>query len=144
MGVIDSGMGWAIFGAAFIFIFMMLGILAENQRQKRKLARQELLQKERFMAMEKGLPLPEWGSGLLENDGPVLSDDEAQKRRMAWFRLVTLCVGLFLAFAGAGMTIGFSLSIDVGFRELAMVGLIPFMAGLGLLLFYYLTRDHAS
>ena len=140
MFMIDSGMGWAIFGALFVFIFILLGILAESQRQKRKLARQELLQKERFMAMEKGLPLPEWDAALLDDQGELLNNAEAQGRRREWFRLVTLCIGLLLAFGGIGMTVAFNLSSDRGFNDLGTIGAIPFMSGLGLLLFYYLTR----
>ena len=40
--MIDTGMGWAIFGVLFIFIFILLGILGESQRQKAKLAKQEI------------------------------------------------------------------------------------------------------
>jgi hypothetical protein len=140
MTIIDSGMGWAIFGAAFIFIFILLGLLGENQRQKRKLARQELLQKERFMAMEKGLPLPEWDAGLLDDEGSVISSQEVYERNRERFRLVSLCVGLLLAFSGIGMSLAFHFSSDRGFNELDTIGLIPLMAGIGLLLFFALTR----
>lgn len=144
MGIIDSGMGWAIFGAAFIFIFILLGILAEHQRQRRKLARQELLQKERFMAMEKGLPLPEWGAELLDDNGTAVSTAETQKRRREWFRLVTLAVGFFFAFAGLGMLVAFGLAPGDEWEGITTVGAIPLMAGVGLLLFYFLTRNEAS
>ncbi len=137
---IESGMGWAMFGAAFIFIFILLGILAENQRQKRKLARQELLQKERFMAMEKGLPLPEWDPAALVDEGYAISGAEASKRSRQTFRLVTLALGFFLAFTGIGLLVAFNLAPTDDWEDIATVGAIPLMAGLGLLLFYYLTR----
>jgi len=142
--MIDSGMGWAIFGVSFIFIFILIGILGESQRQKAKLAKQDLLRKERMMAMEKGLPLPEWDSALLDDDGAVVSNSEAHERRKEWFQLVSLCIGLILVFAGMGMTLAFHFSSDSGFNEITTIGYIPFMAGLGLLLFYYLTRKKAA
>ena len=138
--MIESGMGWAIFGVSFIFIFILLGILGESQRQKTKLKKQELLQKERMMAMEKGLPLPEWSPSLLDDDGTVITSAEAHERRKEWFQLVTLCVGLILTFAGVGMTLAFHFSPDSGFDDIVTIGFIPFMAGLGLLLFHFMTR----
>ncbi len=144
MTILNSGMGWAIFGSAFIFIFILLGILAEGQRQKRKLARQELIQKERFMAMEKGLPLPEWDATMLDDEGAVLSSAEAHARGKEKFRLVSLCVGFILAFSGIGMIIAFHFSSDRGFHELTTIGAIPLMAGIGLFLFYLLTRNPSN
>jgi hypothetical protein len=141
MGIIDSGMGWAIFGSAFIFIFILLGILAESQRQKRKLEKQKMLQKERFLAMEKGLPVPEWGAGMLDDEGTVISSAEAHERSKEKFRLASLCVGLILAFCGIGMMLAFHFSSDTGFHDIDTIGLIPLMAGIGLLLFYVLTRQ---
>ena len=46
----QSGMEWALFGAGFVFVFVLLAILGEWLRQKRKLKMQEILQKERIMA----------------------------------------------------------------------------------------------
>lgn len=144
MTLLSSGMGWAIFGAAFIFIFILLGILAENQRQQRKLARQELLQKERFMAMEKGLPLPEWDVAMLDEQAVNVSNAESFNRNTQRFRFVSLCIGLLMVFSGIGMALAFQLSSDRGFKELSTIGIIPMMAGVGLLLFYVLTRSYKS
>jgi hypothetical protein len=141
--MIDSGMGWAIFGVSFIFIFILLGILGESQRQKSKLARQELLQKERLAAMEKGIPLPDWDAAMLDSEGAVISTAEAHIRRKEWFRLVSLCVGFVLTFAGVGMTIAFHFAPDNAFKEIETIGGIPFMAGLGLLLFYFLSKEES-
>jgi O-antigen/teichoic acid export membrane protein len=144
MTIIDSGMGWAIFGAAFVFIFILLGILAESQRQKRKLQRQELLQKERFMAIEKGLPMPEWDTAILDEDGAPVSSLEAYERRREWFRLVSLCIGLILLFGGIGMTIAFQLAPYGSWDDIETVGAIPAMAGVGLLLFHVLSRPRSE
>jgi hypothetical protein len=138
--MIESGMGWAIFGVSFIFIFILLGILGESQRQKTKLAKQELLQKERMMAMEKGLPLPEWDSPLLDDEGSIIITAEAHERRKEWFQLVNLCIGLIFVFAGIGMTIAFNIAPTDDWNDIATVGIIPLMTGVGLLLFYFLTK----
>lgn len=139
--LIASGMGWALYGMAFIFIFILLGILADSQRRKSKIARQELLQKERLFAMEKGLPLPDWDDAMLDEAGASVHSAETYKRRKEWFKLVTLCTGLILTFGGVGMVLAFRFSFDTSFRDIETIGAIPFMAGLGLLLFYFLTRN---
>lgn len=142
--MIDSGMGWAIFGVTFIFIFILIGILAESQRQKSKLARQELLQRERLAAIDNGIPLPDWDTAMLDDDGSLVSTAEAHERRKQWFRLLTFCLGLFLCFAGFGMLLAFNIGDDNDFRDIATVGAIPVMAGIGLLLFYVMTRNESD
>lgn len=139
--MIADGMSWALFGVGFFFLFILIGILAESVRQKSKIAKQELLQKERMFAMEKGLPLPEWDKSMLGDDGDSVSNAESHQRKKEWFRYVSLCVGLVLSFAGAGMVVAFHFAPDKAFHEIVTIGGIPFMAGLGLLLFYYLTRN---
>ncbi|MDX1459540.1 MAG: DUF6249 domain-containing protein [Xanthomonadales bacterium] len=141
MTLIDSGMGWAIFGAAFIFIFILIGVLGEHLRQKRKLERQELLQRERIAMLDKGVPLPDWNEMNVDEDGERVSGLEAHERRKQWFRLVTLAIGLFLSFAGVGMLLAFNLAPDDSWQDIATVGAIPLTAGVGLLLFYALTRE---
>ncbi len=135
----DSGMAWAVFGSMFIFVFILLGILADRQRQKGKLAKREMLQKERFMAMEKGLPLPDWDATMLDDDGNIVGSAEAHQRRKEWFQMVSLSVGLVLSFAGIGMLLAFHFNSD--FHDISAIGAIPLMAGVGLLLFYFLTRQ---
>ncbi|NNE04777.1 MAG: hypothetical protein HKN15_03520 [Xanthomonadales bacterium] len=142
--MIDPGMGWAIFGVSFIFIFILIGILAESQRQKSKLARQELLQKERLAAIEKGIPLPDWDTVMLDEDGSLVSSAEAHERRRQWFRMLTLALGLLMCFAGIGMLFAFNIGADNDFRDIGTIGAIPIMAGIGLLLFYALTRKEPN
>lgn len=139
--MMDEGMGWAIFGVSFIFIFMLLGILAESLRQKAKLARQQMVQKERLAAMEKGLPLPDWDATLLNDDGARLGSAEAHERSRQWFRLVAFCIGLLLSFGGVGVLVAFNIGANNAFEEISTVGAVPLMAGIGLLLFYALTRN---
>lgn len=142
--MLDSGMLWAVFGITFIIAFMLVGVLAERQRQKSRLARQELLQKERMMAMEKGLPLPDWDAVMLDDNGTTINSSEAHERRKEWFRLVALCLGLFFAFAGIGLLFAFNLEGADDFEDIATVGFIPLMSGFGLLLFYFLTKPRQA
>jgi hypothetical protein len=134
-------MEWAVFGALFVFGVVVLGIIADFMRQRRKMQQQELLQKERLMAMEQGVPLPEWNPALLADDAYGTVSPEVHERRLQFFRFIVLCLGVVLAFGGVGMGIGFGMSMETDLRKLASVGAIPFMTGLGLLLFYFLTRN---
>jgi hypothetical protein len=58
-----------------------------------------------------------------------------------WLRLGALCVGLFLVFAGAGICLGFGLSVDERTADAWSIGLIPAMSGLGLLVFHRLSAS---
>ena len=137
-------MEWAIFGATFVFGLIVLGILADHVRQKRKIRQQEMLQRERLAAMEKGLPIPDWDPALLDEEGAVSASPEVMQRRREWFRFITLWTGLVLVFGGIGMFAGFRLSWEEDFRDIASLGALPFFTGLGLLLFYFLTHQWGS
>lgn len=137
-------MEWAIFGASFVVVIIALAILAEHLRLKRKAGAQELAQQARLAALEKGVPLPEWDGGMLDDAARDPSDPAIQARRLAWFRLMALCTGLILTFSGLGMGLAFHFSGEVDMREMATLGLIPLMTGLGLLVFYGLTRNRAE
>ena len=137
-------MEWAIFGSAFVLILIALAILAEHLRQKRRQSLQAMAQQERMAAMEKGLPLPEYDILPGAGSGQELDTEAVQARRMAWFRFTALCLGLVFAFAGIGMGVAFQFSMDRGFHGLATLGAIPLMTGIGLLVFYFLTRNTSA
>lgn len=134
-------MDWAIFGALFIFVLIGFAILGDHLRQKRKMASQEMMQRERLAAMEKGIPIPDWVPDVQDESDSITSNPEAYQRKRQSFRFMTLCVSLVLVFTGLGMSLAFELSRDPGFNEMASLGVIPLMTGLGLLLFHWLTRD---
>jgi hypothetical protein len=127
---------WPIFGALFIFALLLLGILRHHLNEKRKIAIREIMQKERIVAMEKSLPLPEWDQDLL-SDSSQPKPPSNIRQHILWFRLLSLCLGLFMFFAGIGMLLGFSMSEDL--RSIAPIGMVPTMIGVGLLLFYRLS-----
>jgi hypothetical protein len=127
---------WPIFGSLFIFGLLLLGILRHHLNEKRKIELREIMQKERIVAMEKSLPLPEWDHDLL-TDSEQSKPASNLRQQVLWFRLLSLCLGLFMCFAGVGMLLGFSMSEDL--RSIASIGMVPTMIGVGLLLFYRLS-----
>jgi hypothetical protein len=137
-------MEWALFGVTFTISFLLIVILGEHLRQKRKMKLRELQQKERMFAMEKGLTVPDINDDMFNEDNEVISNPEHFRRKLQWFRITLLAVGLFLIFGGLGMFLGFHFSLDSGFVEMSTLGIIPFMSGLGLLLFYYLSNKELS
>jgi len=137
-------MEWALFGVTFTISFLLIVILGEHLRQKRKMKLRELQQKERMFAMEKGLTVPDLVDDIFNEETEVTSNPEQFRRKLQWFRISLLAVGLFLIFGGLGMFLGFHFSFDRDFRELSTLGIIPFMSGLGLLLFYYLSNKELN
>ena len=133
-------MEWAIFGSAFTLIFLLIVILGEHLRQKRKIKLREIIQTERIAAMERGVPMPEIDDEVFMEEKTVIHGPEQYKHKMQWLRITLLSIGLFLSFGGLGMFLGFHFSGDFEFVKMATIGFIPFLAGIGLLLFYYLTN----
>ena len=134
-------MEWALFGSTFVISFVLIVILGEHLRQRRKLALRELIQKERIAALEKGIELTEYNSDILGDEHAPVSSSEIYRRKIQWFRFTSLGVGLFLIFGGLGFFLSFYFSNDTVFNDVASFGGLPFMAGLGLLLFYILSRN---
>ncbi len=137
-------MEWAIFGITTFVVLVGLGIYADNLRRKRNLALQEMFQRERLLAIEKGLPIPDWAPALAAAVSPPQSSEQYFARRIQMFRFMSLCLGIVLAFAGVGMMLAFGLSDDSGFNSMHSLGAIPLFVGVGLLLFYVLTRNAAE
>ena len=98
--------------------------------------------------MEKGAEVPaldeEIERSLLATGAPAPPRTQRSIKGLLWVRLTGLCLGWFLLFTGIGMTAGFSLVMDDDIRDVWALGFIPAMAGIGLLLFYRLSRDYAE
>jgi len=59
-----------------------------------------------------------------------------------WVRLIALCIGLAGLFGGIGIAIGMSaVTSDPEIFGMWSMGIIPAAIGLGLLVFYYLSRN---
>ena len=123
----------------YILIKVVKSISERHFAEKRRIAEREILQKERLLAMEKGLPLPEWDKELLAGD----LNDAANRNvpsELDYFRIVALCIGLLGVSGGIGMMLAF---VIADFEEWP-IGLLPVMMGIGLLLFHRLTGGRNS
>jgi len=124
---------------------VVLGFLATGVLRRYLQARQ-LLELRRMLHQERGVAPPDAedgrspssaaiDQGLLELLRPAEPQVEGDRRRI---RLAALGVGLFLLFTGLGICIGFGLGADERLVESWSIGLVPGMAGIGLLVFYRL------
>ncbi len=134
---------WAFVVLLLIFGWAGLVILAKHMRERGRLKVRDMIHQERMRAMEKGVPLGELPDHLsAENWG----DDVwvPHKRNADWDRKVALGLGLVMMLGGAGMAslLFFSSGTIVSgdLRDIAPAGLIFMLMGVGLLLYYYLSR----
>jgi hypothetical protein len=118
-------MEWALFGSTFVVSFVIIVIVTEHLRQKRKLALRQIIQKERMAALERGLQLPESGHDLLDEDHAAMSSSESYRRKVQWFCFTSLSVGLFVVFGGIGFYLGMNFSPDGNLNSLASLGSLP-------------------
>jgi len=63
---------------------------------------------------------------------------------MLWVRMTALCLGLTSLFGGIGAAIGLAGVSDTEASGMWSMGLIPVFLGIGLLLFYRLSRRQAE
>lgn len=131
-------MMWPMFGMFVILVAWLIVILNRYLAGRNAITREKMRHAERLAAIDKGVPIPDWDAALLEDD---LQADLMPRRALRRLRLASLSFGLFLAFGGTGMSVAFFFSGDDELVELASIGLIPAMAGIGLLLFYYLSKQ---
>ncbi|MGH9591642.1 MAG: hypothetical protein ACRD5L_01020 [Bryobacteraceae bacterium] len=115
---------WAFGWVALLLAFYHL-------RTLRKRGQMELIHKERMIAMEKGIPLPE-----------LPEYESKQPRRLLplnprW----PLGLGAISIMTGAGATLAMRLSGDPYQRQVWPMGIIGVFFGVGLILHYYLTRS---
>ncbi len=131
-------MVWPVFGVFVVFVSWLIVILNRYLAGRNEIVREKMRHAERLAAIDKGVPIPDWGVSLREDD---LQSEEMPRRVLRRLRLASLSFGLFLAFGGLGMSTAFYFSGDDELATVASVGLIPMMAGIGLLLFYYLSKQ---
>ena len=99
--------------------------------RKRHLER-EMLHRERLLAMEKGIPLPEFPTLAEEPNGSLL---DYLSGSIVIPKLALGC-GLILLFGGAGMVAAFVIAPDSELHKVWSVGLIPGFIGVGFVLYY--------
>jgi hypothetical protein len=120
---------WALFGGGFIIFWAILISVTHNLRAVRRLRERELVHRERLLLLEKGSFFPQ--------DEPSAGTDP-----LSTSTLLSLALGggLVLLFGGIGLSLAFYFASDPHSSRRWAMGLIPAMAGLGLLLYAWIGR----
>jgi hypothetical protein len=124
---------WPLVVLVWIFGWATIWYLRRNAVESRSLKQRELLHRERMAAIDKGVPLPEIPAD--EEMTPAWLRPEAERMRAAWLWRMALVLGLLALFTGIGMCAGFYWAPDRNFHAMWSIGMIPAMAGVGLLLY---------
>lgn len=126
-----------LFSLFWVFGWAVLLVVVWHLRTSRRQKRLELIHKERIVAMEKGIPLPELPDYAESSKEPLLANAVASLRlNPRW----PLGVGAICIMVGAGTAWALSLSGDEYHRQIWSFGLIGVFFGVGLFLHYFLTR----
>jgi hypothetical protein len=140
---------------AFSLLFLIVLVLGlvgfnlwrRNLWQDKQLRLREIIHAERMLAMEKNLPLPEADEEKYWDaiGGLGLAATQETRGGVFWVRLLALCLGLTCLFAGAGVVTAFLVITPESQDTRAMasawpLGLIPVFVGIGLLLFFLLSK----
>jgi hypothetical protein len=135
------------------WVILILGLvgavmLRRHLRESKQIKLRQIIHEERIKAMECELPLPEVNDTELTDSlslgsrhGPQTGNGLAAS--VTWVRLVTLGLGLTLLLGGIGTTVGLAAVSDTEVSAAWPLGLIPTFIGIGLLLFYRLSRRFA-
>ena len=121
-------------GIVFTIIAAVFYLVIRQQNLQRYRIRLEMIQKERLVAMEKGIPMPELPD---YDNGPSLHSLASLLRvNPRW----PLGAGAVLILGGIGTTVALFLSHEEYHNRVWSMGLIPIFVGFGLFLHYRLTR----
>jgi len=125
----------ALFSLIWIFGWAVLLLVVWHLRASRRERRMVLIHKERMLAMEKGIPLPEVPEYV---DPPSMLADAVSATRLnpRW----PLGIGTISIFLGAGIGVALTLSGDEYHNQISSFGLIGVFLGIGLVLHYFVTR----
>jgi hypothetical protein len=141
----DQGQFFSALGVVWVFGFAAVLLVAWNIRNKRQLEKLNIIHEERMKAMEKGIPLPEFPE-LSENESKVIlgkalaSNFEARRWNPRW----PLGVGVLLIMGGVGTSVAMRMSAWKLHNELWPFGMIGVFVGVGMFLFYALTRTTSN
>ncbi len=127
----DAALAFAALLAFFLGAFYL--------KQKKLQQKREFLHRERMLAMEKGIPLPELPEADEAQDQLVLA--RIAQSTSGFFRNFPLGLGLVLLFGGAGVVTALRMSPKDEFQDFWTLGLVPVFLGVGLILYYLLTRE---
>lgn len=137
-----------VMGVVLILGLIGFSILRKHLADEKRLRLRQMIHQERMAAMDKEVQVPALDEtierSLLATASPAPPRTGASAKGVLWLRLTSLCFGWFLLLTGLGIAGAFSLVMDRDMREIWAVGFIPAMAGIGLLLFYYLSSDYGE
>ena len=133
---------WTVVVLVWVFGWVTIWYLRKRAVESRAMKLRELLHIERMAAITNGVPLPEIPT---EDEAiPGWVQPEAERLRAVWLRRMALVLGLLALFTGVGMCAGFYWSPDRNFHVMWSLGLIPMMAGVGLLLFVVIASKFSA
>jgi len=126
-----------LYAVVWVFGWVLLLILIWHLRGRRRERRLEMIHKERMMAMEKGIPLPEMPEFTEASVRSTVADAVGGIRiNPRW----PLGLGAVCAMLGAGVSLALWLSPERDPHNAWPVGLVAVFFGIGLFLHYFLTR----
>jgi hypothetical protein len=126
-----------VFTVIWVFGWVLLLILVWHLKGRRRERRMEMIHKERLMAMEKGIPLPEMPEFTEQPARSALAEAVAAIRiNPRW----PLGLGAVLVMLGAGVSLALWLTTERDPHAAWPVGLVAVFLGIGLFLHYFLTR----
>jgi hypothetical protein len=137
-----------VFGVAILVLGLVgANLLRRHLREAKQLRLREIIHEERMQAMEHSAPLPGVDDAaligqLIEGIGDSPGNDSrGLTMAVLWVRIVALCVGLASFFGGIATCVGMFLVNDPEFSNYWAMGLIPTLIGLGLLIFFVMSRS---
>jgi hypothetical protein len=126
-----------LFTLFWVFGWVLLLILIWHLKGQRRQKRMEMIHKERMVAMEKGIPLPELpGFGEAPDRSAVAEAMSAIRINPRW----PLGLGALFVMVGAGTSLALWLTPERDPHNAWPLGLIGVFFGVGLFLHYVLTR----
>ena len=134
----DNGQFYSALGVVWVFGFVAVLLVAWHLRSRRQLEKLNMIHVERMKAMEKGIPLPEF---------PEINEDEIRVHGLGatrWNPRWPLGVGALLIMGGIGTSVAMTMSAWDLHNELWPFGLVGVFLGVGMFLFYFLTRSAAG
>jgi hypothetical protein len=131
---------------AVFFCLLIARVVQNHLRDAKLLQLREMVHKERMIALERDIQLPNDESEVLtamlggrpESDPPS-AEIRAAKERV--IRLVALSLGLTAFLGGIGLTFALLVQADLDVAGTWGVGIIPTMIGVGLLIFVRLSKS---
>lgn len=128
-----QGEFYSALGVVWVFGVAAVVLVAWHLRGKRRMEKLQMIHQERMQAMDKGIPLPEF---------PELDDRSGSPFDSRWNPRWPLGLGAVFVMAGAGTSV--AMLLGSGFEEIWSFGLIGVFVGVGLFLYYFLTRSTDS